>query len=167
MGNYQKSTKGHIISEAIFVFCILPKTGRKTSALVSRANFWKYFVRFLKELKPRKIASEIIWPLQFSWFYLLKVSFHGFCFLPCTKIIPTLVYRIEVHAHLWILNKKSPLHSLILVFMFINFEKTYALACLLVHSIFHCCNFYTSKIVIGNERKAVSKTSIGQKYEHN
>ena len=36
---------------------------------------------------------------------------------------PTLVYRIDVHARLLILRKKSPLHGLILVCTFIDFEK--------------------------------------------
>ena len=35
----------------------------------------------------------------------------------------TLVYRIDVHARLLILRKKSPLHGLILVCTFIDFEK--------------------------------------------
>ena len=37
----------------------------------------------------------------------------------------TLVYRIDVHARLLILRKNSPLHSLILVCMFIDFEKIF------------------------------------------
>ena len=37
----------------------------------------------------------------------------------------TLVYRIDVHARLLILRKKSPLHGLILVCTFIVFEKKF------------------------------------------
>ena len=35
----------------------------------------------------------------------------------------TLIYRIEVHARLLILIRNSPLHGLILVCTFINFEE--------------------------------------------
>ena len=38
-------------------------------------------------------------------------------------VLITLVYRIEVHARLLILRKKSPLHGPILVCTFIVFEK--------------------------------------------
>ena len=38
---------------------------------------------------------------------------------------PTLVYRIEVHARLLILRKNSPLHGLILVCTFIDFETIF------------------------------------------
>ena len=41
------------------------------------------------------------------------------------KFDHTLVYRIDVHARLLILRKKSPLHSLILVCTFIDFEKKF------------------------------------------
>ena len=37
----------------------------------------------------------------------------------------TLVYRIDVHARLLILREKSPLHGLILVCTFIDFEKIF------------------------------------------
>ena len=37
----------------------------------------------------------------------------------------TLVYRIDVHARLLILRKNSPLHGLILVCTFIDFEKKF------------------------------------------
>ena len=37
----------------------------------------------------------------------------------------TLVYRIDVHARLLILRKKSPLHGLIWVCTFIDFEKKF------------------------------------------
>ena len=37
----------------------------------------------------------------------------------------TLVYRIDVHARLLILRKKSPLHGFILVCTFIDFEKKF------------------------------------------
>ena len=39
--------------------------------------------------------------------------------------MPTLVYRIDVHARLLILRKNSPLHGLILVCTFIDFEKIF------------------------------------------
>ena len=39
--------------------------------------------------------------------------------------IYTLVYRIDVHARLLILRKNSPLHGLILVCTFIDFEKKF------------------------------------------
>ena len=57
----------------------------------------------------------------------------------------TLVYPIEVHARLLILRKKSTLHGLILVCTFIDFEKTFPPARLLVSTIFHCCNFFASE----------------------
>ena len=84
----------------------------------------------------------------------------------------TLVYRIEVHARLLILNKKFPLHGLILVCTFINFEKFYPPArifhpaCLLMLETFPRCTlffiavtFTQAKLMIGNERKTISKTS--------
>ena len=37
--------------------------------------------------------------------------------------MPTLVCRIDVHARLLILSKNSPLHGLILICTFIDFEK--------------------------------------------
>ena len=40
---------------------------------------------------------------------------------------PTLVYRIDVHARLLILRKNSPLHGLILVCTFIDFEEIFPL----------------------------------------
>ena len=40
------------------------------------------------------------------------------------------MYRIDVHARLLILRKKSPLQGLILVCTFINFEKKFPPACL-------------------------------------
>ena len=40
-------------------------------------------------------------------------------------LLHTLVYRIDVHARLLILRKKSPLHGLILVCTFIDFEKKF------------------------------------------
>ena len=44
----------------------------------------------------------------------------------CNAIkLPTLVYRIDVHARLLILRKKSTLHGLILVCTFIDFEKKF------------------------------------------
>ena len=43
----------------------------------------------------------------------------------------TLVYRIDVHARLLILTKKSPLHGLILVCMIIDFEEKFPPARLL------------------------------------
>ena len=49
-------------------------------------------------------------------------------------ILGTLVYRIDVHARLLILSKKSPLHGLILVCTFIDFEKKFPLH---VYSILH------------------------------
>ena len=39
--------------------------------------------------------------------------------------VPTLVYQIEVHARLLILRRNSPLHGLILVCTFIDFEKKF------------------------------------------
>jgi len=51
------TTKGQLISEYFFLFSILPKNERKTSA---SAEFWKHFVCFLEELRTRKNASEII-----------------------------------------------------------------------------------------------------------
>ena len=44
---------------------------------------------------------------------------------PSGTNVSTLVYRIDVHAHLLILRKKSPLHSLIWVCTFIDFEKKF------------------------------------------
>ena len=43
---------------------------------------------------------------------------------------PTLVCRIDVHARLLILRKKSPLYGLIWVCTFIDFEKNFPPACL-------------------------------------
>ena len=60
---HRRLVKGHIMSEEFFCFFNSSKNEQKTSALVARANFREYFVRFLEELKPRKIASEIIWTL--------------------------------------------------------------------------------------------------------
>ena len=60
----------------------------------------------------------------------------------------TLVYRIDVHARLLILRKKSTLYGLILVCTFINFEKTFLPARLfhparlLVSTFFHYCYFF-------------------------
>ena len=48
-----------------------------------------------------------------------------YCHDEATRGYGTLVYRIDVHARLLILNKKSPLHGLILVCTFINFENFY------------------------------------------
>ena len=47
------------------------------------------------------------------------------------KDFGTLVYRIDVHARLLILREKSPLHGLILVCTFIDFEKKFPPARLL------------------------------------
>ena len=44
--------------------------------------------------------------------------------IDCT-LLCTLVYRIDVHARLLILRKKSPLYGLILVCTFIDFEKKF------------------------------------------
>ena len=44
--------------------------------------------------------------------------------------LPTLVCRIDVHARLLILRKNFPLHGLIWVCTFIDFEKNFPLACL-------------------------------------
>ena len=41
------------------------------------------------------------------------------------QLTGTLVYRIDVHARLLILRKNFPLHSLILVCTFIDFEKKF------------------------------------------
>ena len=71
--------------------------------------------------------------------------------LPSSTHCASLVYRIEVHARLLILRKKSTLQSLILVCTFIDFEKTFPPARifhparLLVSTIFHCCNFFASE----------------------
>ena len=58
------------------LFSILPKNEQKTSTLVARANLREYFVCFLEVLKPRKIASKIIWPLiiTFSLWITLEES---------------------------------------------------------------------------------------------
>ena len=48
-----------------------------------------------------------------------------FSFEDGCKVIHTLVYRIDVHARLLILRKNSPLHGLILVCTFIDFEKIF------------------------------------------
>ena len=40
-------------------------------------------------------------------------------------VLCTLVYRIDVHARLLILRRNSPLHGLILVCTFIDFEKKF------------------------------------------
>ena len=59
----------------------------------------------------------------------------------------TLVYRIDVHARLLILRKKSPLHGLILVCTFIDFEKKFpparlfCPACLMFFKNFSTCTF--------------------------
>ena len=42
-----------------------------------------------------------------------------------SALFTTLVYRIDVHARLLILRKNSPLHGLILVCTFIDFEKIF------------------------------------------
>ena len=46
------------------------------------------------------------------------------------KVASTLVYRIDVHARLLNLRKNFPLHGLILVCTFIDFEKRFPIACL-------------------------------------
>ena len=83
------------------------------------------------------------------------------------------MYQIELHARLLILKKKSPLHGLISVCTFIIFEKFYPPARifhparLLVLETFPRCTlffivvtFTQAKLMIGNERKTISKTSI-------
>ena len=45
----------------------------------------------------------------------------------CKSWQDTLAYRIDVHAHLLFWKKKSSLHGLILVCMFIDFEKKFHL----------------------------------------
>jgi len=45
------------------LFPILPKNQLKNSVLVARAEFDKYFVRFLEELRTRQFAFKIISPL--------------------------------------------------------------------------------------------------------
>ena len=52
-------TKGQIISEANFLILNFSKNKRKTSALVARAKNFKNCVRFMEELRMKKIASEI------------------------------------------------------------------------------------------------------------
>ena len=57
--------KGQLISETIFLLPNSSKKLNKTFCPYSkyRAHFCKYLVRSLEELKPRKIAFEIIWSL--------------------------------------------------------------------------------------------------------
>ena len=56
-----------------------------------------------------------------AWLSLLVVL----CISLESNQLSTLVYRIDVHARLLILRKKSPLHGLILVCTFIDFEKKF------------------------------------------
>ena len=55
--------------------------------------------------------------------------------------LSTLVYRIDVHARLLILRKKIPLHGLILVCTFIDFEKKFPPA-----RLFHPAHFTKSNL---------------------
>ena len=63
-----------------------------------------------------KIEQSLQFTCQIYSFAIIEVF---------NKVVPqpTLVYRIDVHARLLILRKKSPLHGLILVCTFIAFEK--------------------------------------------
>ena len=53
----KRTKKFYPKGQSFFLFSILPKNERKTSA---RAKFCKHFFCFLEELRTRKIASEII-----------------------------------------------------------------------------------------------------------
>ena len=56
-------------------------------------------------------------------FLLLQFFSYACVSVGMGNILSTLVYRIDVHARLLILRKNSPLHCLIWVCTFIDFEK--------------------------------------------
>ena len=60
-------------------------------------------------------------------FLLLQFFSYACVSVGMGNILSTLVYRIDVHACLLILRQKSPLHGLILVCTFIDFEKKFPL----------------------------------------
>ena len=93
--------------------------------------------------------ADIIYSFHY-WFFFSRCFFLVLCTKNINRYfgnfcIGTLVYRIDVHARLLILRKKSTLYGLILVCTFINFEKTFLPARLfhparlLVSTFFHYC----------------------------
>ena len=82
----------------------------------------------------------------------------------------TLVYRIDVHARLLILRKNSPLHGLILVCTFIDFEKKFPPARLFHPA--HLLILVCSKLVVVIQQQNLDfmgnfcgKTSIFHKFK--
>ena len=94
--------KGQIISEAFFLFSILPKNERRTSALVARANFCQYFFRFFGRIEAKK---DCFWNyLTFSTFLATVCKLHcivqtvgvGFSLIVSSIAIDVIVMGLRV-----------------------------------------------------------------------
>ena len=90
--------RDQLISETFFLLLNSSKKRTKPSALVSRAHFWKYLVRSLEELKPRKIASEIM-------------------YLVCVQIMPEIMTFYPWNCQSWYLACQSQFPLSILICM--------------------------------------------------
>ena len=76
----------------------------------------------------------LLFSRQVEGFFSYYLHPYQYIFHALTILYSTLVCRIDVHAHLLNWRKSSPLHGLILVCMFIDFEKKITLH---VYSILH------------------------------
>ena len=86
---------------------------RKNKVKPNNAPYYFFRLASLKQARMKQMVTAITdWIANLSY----KYSY---------QLCNTLVYRIDVHARLLILRKNSPLHGLILVCTFIDFEKIF------------------------------------------